>query len=113
MKSFALALFVVSAVSLTCVSAKWKIGSDGLVLWDFNCDFYGHDIDTKPSTGEQCGGVCIANPDCTHFTHHSGTCYLKKNTEEDGDNESIEKHDNYELNAVCGFILGRSDQPTN
>jgi hypothetical protein len=56
------------------VSARdWKFGDGGLVRWDFNCDFNGHDIKFEPSKSENCGGICIANRACTHFTHKDGT----------------------------------------
>ena len=36
-------------------------------------------IGKQPSLGEQCGGICIANPSCTHFIHVDGTCWIKRN----------------------------------
>ena len=80
------------------VGDDWNTGNDG-VKWLLNCDFYGHDIGNIVSTGEQCGGLCLANPQCNHFRNHEGTCYLKKaplstpRTPIDG--------------GVCGFIPSR------
>nr|CAH0109140.1 unnamed protein product [Daphnia galeata] len=58
---------------------------------------------TFPSNSEQCGGICIANPSCTHFTYSGGNCFLKRIT------GSL--HERFHSGAVCGFILGRSRQP--
>lgn len=55
----------------------WNPGGDG-VKWLLNCDFFGHDIGQLASTGELCGGLCVANPECNHFRLHEGFCYLKK-----------------------------------
>lgn len=55
----------------------WNSGEGG-VKWLLNCDFYGNDIGQIEATGEQCGGLCVANPKCNHFRHSDGTCYLKK-----------------------------------
>jgi hypothetical protein len=94
---------LMAAVSMTTVSARfWKIGDNGLVRWDNNCHFVGNVIGSMPSLGEQCGGICIANPLCTHFTHADGVCYTKRNT---GDWREIDQAFN-----TCGFIPGRSAQ---
>lgn len=94
---------LLSVVSMTTVSARsWKIGDNGLVRWDNNCDFYGFDIGQRASGGDQCGGICIANSRCTHFTHAGGICFLKRNTRGWRENNSG--------GAVCGFITGRSSQ---
>ncbi|EFX63496.1 hypothetical protein DAPPUDRAFT_268331 [Daphnia pulex] len=55
----------------------WNSGEGG-VKWLLNCDFFGNDIGRIEATGEQCGGLCVANPECNHFRHSDGTCYLKK-----------------------------------
>ncbi len=39
------------------------ISGEGGVKWLLNCDFYGNnDIGQIEATGEQCGGLCVANP---------------------------------------------------
>ena len=96
--------FLVSAVFVSTVFARnWRQGDNGQVRWDYNCDFYGSDLYNKPSTGEQCGGFCIAESQCTHFTYYSGTCYLKRNV-----NGFRETSTN---GPVCGFVINRSNQP--
>ncbi len=96
-------VLLIVAVSMTTVSARdWKFGDGGLARWDFNCDFNGHDIKCMRSRGEQCGGICIANRACTHFTYNDGTCCIKKNNR-----GFVEMHSS---GAVCGFIPGRSAQ---
>jgi hypothetical protein len=62
MKILSVQLFLVVILAMA-VNADWKPGNSGLVNWDCNCDFHEPrfaTIATKPSTGEQCGGVCIA-----------------------------------------------------
>ena len=73
---------LIAAVSMTTVSARaWQVGDNGLSRWDFNCDFNGRDIRCVPAAGDQCGGVCIANPSCTHFTYSGGTCCIKRSAD--------------------------------
>jgi hypothetical protein len=94
---------LMAAVSLTTVSARfWQVGDNGLSRWDYNCHFVGNVIGAKPSLGEQCGGICIANSQCTHFTHAGGYCYLKRYT---GNWREVGETAN-----TCGFIPGRSAQ---
>ena len=59
------------------IEENWNTG-DGNVKWQFNCDYYGHDLERLPSSGENCGGLCVAHPKCTHFRYtDDGYCYLK------------------------------------
>ena len=103
--SSVLSIFLlIAAVSMTTVSARhWQVGDGGLTRWDLNCDFNGRDIRCVPAAGEQCGGVCISNPSCTHFTHRRGTCCIKRFT---GSNW----HERIDQGHTCGFIPGRSSQ---
>jgi peroxidase len=97
-------VLLIAAVSMTTVSARnWHVGTNGLTRFDNNCDFNGHDIGTFPASSEQCGGICIANPRCTHYTQSGGTCFMKRNR------GSL--HEQSHSGAVCGFIPGRSRQP--
>ena len=57
-------------------------------------------IMNRESTSEVCGALCVAEPQCTHFTHNNGICYLKRNT------ASWYEQNAYEM--VCGFVVGRS-----
>jgi hypothetical protein len=67
-------------------------------MWAFNCDFYGNDIGNQPSSSEDCGGICVSNPSCTHFSWGNGVCYLKK-----ADHPTAS-----DLNgAVCGWVTNR------
>jgi hypothetical protein len=72
-------LFVL--MSVETVNAKsdfpnWNTGEGG-VKWLPNCDFPGHDIGNRPSAGDRCGRLCIDNPNCNHFSHYNGICYMK------------------------------------
>ena len=105
MALFLLSIFLFISMTFLSVSARdWREGDNGISRWDFNCNFNGRDIGVRPSTGEQCGGVCIANPECTHFTHSGGSCYMKRYTGSDFREE-------YANGQTCGFIINRSGQP--
>jgi hypothetical protein len=89
---------------MTTVSARnWNVGTNGLTRFDNDCDFNGHDIGQFPASSEQCGGICIANNQCTHYTYNGGRCFMKRNT-----GSLIES---YSPGMLCGFIPGRSSQP--
>ncbi|KAI8804481.1 glycoside hydrolase superfamily [Cladochytrium replicatum] len=85
----ALILFLLTAglsdaVPLTRRYTTWSSGTDGKVTWAANCDWTGGDISNTPSTGENCGGICLSTPGCTRFTwtnYQGGTCWLKKGTD--------------------------------
>ncbi len=70
--SFVLSIFlVISAMAMTTVSAHdWKVGDNGISRRDNNCRYVGDYIGLhKPSISEQCGGFCLNNSECTHFTY--------------------------------------------
>ena len=95
----ALICLVVSAVS----AHDWQSGNNGQVMWASGCDFLGNDISNQPSSGEDCGGICLSNPSCTHFSWGNGVCYLKKANHPTAT----------DLNgAVCGWVtVGRPEHP--
>ncbi len=122
---FVMTFVVILMTSSVRCDRHWHVDDGGVTRWDYDCDFFGHDITSVPAIGEhQCGHLCLANTRCTHFTFnsnrtgsaghhlHSGigkqTCYLK--------------HSNKALNEVtlkphsgvaCGWIAGRSAQHQN
>lgn len=51
--------------------------SENMIKWLPNCDFSGHDIGNQPSSGDQCGNVCVFNNRCNAFSWHDGNCYMK------------------------------------
>ena len=58
---------------------EWKV--DGGVIWADDCDFNLQDIGrTLKAKKEDCGNICLANPECDHFTWNGGdgTCWIKK-----------------------------------
>ncbi|XP_055354488.1 uncharacterized protein LOC129600111 isoform X2 [Paramacrobiotus metropolitanus] len=73
-----LSLFLLSSYLLEetlCADIQWN-GN-----WAFGCDFSGNDLDRAQVPGEQCGGQCSSNPQCTHFSWtrwNGGTCFLKR-----------------------------------
>ena len=105
MKASLFAIAVLLATSVASTNA-WKVGSGGSVLWDFNCNFLGNEIDRQETSGEDCGGTCVANLRCTHFTWRDGTCFLKRFTRSSW-------NENAEAGPVCGFVRGRSMQSEN
>ena len=44
----------------------WK--DEGTLKWALNCDFLGRDLMAVASAAEKCGGTCLSNPECSHFT---------------------------------------------
>ncbi|KAI9350520.1 glycoside hydrolase superfamily [Zopfochytrium polystomum] len=58
----------------------WNSGSNSKATWAFDCDWTGGDIASAPSTGENCGNLCLARDGCTHFTwtsQNGGICWMK------------------------------------
>ncbi|CAI5531038.1 unnamed protein product [Closterium sp. Naga37s-1] len=50
------------------------------VMWSFDCDWKGNDIDRATSMGDTCGKQCLDRADCTHWTwtaENGGSCWLK------------------------------------
>ncbi|XP_046640460.1 mast/stem cell growth factor receptor Kit-like isoform X4 [Daphnia pulicaria] len=103
-------LHLVDAENLT----DWNTG-DGGFKWRANCDFPGDDIGQvllTTATREECGRLCIANPQCSHFVFgYLEKCYMK-NTPSTTHRQDID----YESTAICGFIpwrfesqIGRDD----
>ncbi|XP_059351725.1 mast/stem cell growth factor receptor Kit-like [Daphnia carinata] len=80
--------------------------SDSGFKWSPKCDFPGNDIGqilSSYDTRQQCGKLCIANPECTQFVYGDHDyCYMK--------NSSITTS-RYELpdhpTALCGFVPWR------
>ncbi|KZS12767.1 Uncharacterized protein APZ42_022022 [Daphnia magna] len=74
----------------------------GDVKWLMNCDFPGHDIGRLESSGEECGGICIANLQCTHFSHsNDGYCHMKR--------APLTVSRTTKNGGMCGFIPWRFD----
>ncbi len=74
---FHIVLILLSVVSRFANGQNWNTGARD-AKWLMNCDFPGHDIDRISSLGENCGDICIASPNCTHFRHApDGFCSLK------------------------------------
>ncbi|XP_032782222.2 LOW QUALITY PROTEIN: mast/stem cell growth factor receptor Kit [Daphnia magna] len=94
----------------------WPIGgnaqdwhtSDSGFKWFPNCDFPGNDIGQiliDKETKEQCGNLCIANPECTQFVYgYEDYCYMKNSsvTTPRGDIT-------YDSIAICGYVPWKSD----
>ena len=67
-----------------------------------HCDFYGNDLTSKLTKGQDCGSTCRITPGCTHFTwtnHDGGRCFMKQGTNSK-DNAIVV------FDAVCGIIDG-------
>ena len=76
----------------------WASGSNGQVMWSSGCDFYGNDIGSTASSGEDCGGICARNANCDHFTWYNGVCYMKA---------AVNPPVNDLNGAVCGWVTNR------
>ena len=100
--SLSCVLLALLLLNISSVAARnWQYGGGGAVYWDNNCDFTGHDISCIQDTQANCGGDCLKNPSCTHFSAANGVCCLKTI------NSMVE---NVVQGTVCGFIPGRSQQ---
>lgn len=78
---------------------QYNYGDNGQTIWMWNCDWINNDIAQKPSSADQCGGVCIANPNCNHFTWTNGICYMKR---------AKLPTENRRVNGICGWVLSRA-----
>jgi hypothetical protein len=75
---------------------------EGGVKWNLNCDFPGNDIGHIESSGEECGGICVANLECTHFSRpDNGVCYMKKAT--------LTTSPTNINGGMCGFVPWRTE----
>ena len=48
--------------------------------WAYACDFPNSDLPSVRVKSYECGGACLNNPQCTHYTwntYNGGTCWLK------------------------------------
>ena len=80
----------------------WLDGDNGLVRWQFNCDFPGSIKQSIPNArGEDCGLFCFRHNECNNFTYNSGTCFLKfQKLSSDGNVVPTTVVDG----RVCGYI---------
>ncbi len=96
-------IVLVALLLVVVVSARdWKVGDNGLSRWDSGCFFHANSnevIGSQPASAEQCGGVCIANPRCNHFSFKSGNCFMIR---------SGPRKDSDFPGGVCGFIPSRA-----
>lgn len=94
-------LHLVSAENFT----DWNTGGGGF-KWRTNCEFPGDDIGKVPlttATREECGRICIANPQCSHFVFgYLENCYMKK-----APSTTPRQDIDYDSIAICGFIPWR------
>lgn len=106
------ALLLLSAVSLLAATlmptaSAYEVGSQGRVMWENNCDFYGQDTYSVRAGGERCGDLCANDGGCTHWTwsnYNGGTCWLKN-----GGTSSK----NWFNGAGCGYVVGRAADPSS
>jgi hypothetical protein len=80
---------------------NWKVGDNGLARWDHDCRYVGNFISQRSSPSGQCGGLCIANFRCTHFSHGDGACFMYSTPKG--------KKESRETGWTCGFIDHRID----
>ncbi|KAI9558029.1 hypothetical protein GHT06_014782 [Daphnia sinensis] len=88
--------------------AQDRLTSDNGFKWFPNCDFPGNDIGQiliDHDTREQCGNLCIANPECTQFVYgYQDYCYMK-NSSVTTPRQDIP----FDSAAICGYIPWRSN----
>ncbi|KAJ1549253.1 hypothetical protein HK405_007076 [Cladochytrium tenue] len=81
----------------------WQSGSNGAVMWAYDCDWTGGDIANVASTGEACGSTCVSHSGCDHFTwtsYNGGTCWLKSAS------AGVDTTAVYLSGSVCGWVVG-------
>ncbi|CAI5531052.1 unnamed protein product [Closterium sp. Naga37s-1] len=68
-------------LSVRATSAfSFSSSEQGGVMWSFDCDWKGNDIDRAAGMGDTCGKQCLDRADCTHWTwtaENGGSCWLK------------------------------------
>lgn len=85
---------------------QWQNSIDDQVYFAKNCDFFGNDISQQPSAPEQCGGICLQNPQCSHFTWgFKSLCFMKNAI-----NPTISSTAS-DSGAICGWVKGREGSP--
>ncbi|KAI9557942.1 hypothetical protein GHT06_014694 [Daphnia sinensis] len=89
-------------------NAQDWLTSDNGFKWFPNCDFQGNDIGKiliDYETREQCGNLCIANPECTQFVYgYQDYCYMK-NSSVTTPRQDIP----FDSAAICGYVPWRSN----
>jgi hypothetical protein len=77
------------------------VGSNNQVMWASGCDFYGNDITNGQvaSAGNDCGGICSADPNCDHFSWNGNVCYKKSS------NNPVPR--NFAGAGNCGYVISR------
>ncbi|CAI5743875.1 unnamed protein product [Peronospora destructor] len=101
-----IALVAVSSIATLwapTASGFWTT-SQGRVVWEDNCNFYGHDYRSMKAIPAVCGGVCASDAACTHWAwnnYKGGTCWFKTGNR----STKIAK-----WGTNCGYVLGRSVQ---
>ncbi|GAB9464108.1 Scp-like extracellular protein [Globisporangium polare] len=96
------ATLLVAVTELVPTASAFQVGSQGRVMWDNNCDFYGQDSYSVRAGGESCGDLCINDSGCTHWTwtnYNGGTCWFKS-----GGNPGT----SWLSGAACGYVVGRA-----
>ncbi|GAB9464107.1 Scp-like extracellular protein [Globisporangium polare] len=90
-----------SAVALPTFTSAFQTGSQGRVMWENDCDFYGKDLRTVRGIPDVCGNICAGDNSCSHWTwttYNGGTCWLKQTSS----NTKLQKY-----GAGCGYVIGR------
>ncbi|KAK1938060.1 Uncharacterized protein P3T76_009210 [Phytophthora citrophthora] len=96
---FALSATVVTIA--TGISSAFEVGSQGRVMWQHNCDYYGDDLYSVPGIPDVCGDLCANESDCTHWAwtyFNGGTCWLKN-----GEKAAISTY----WGGGCGYVIKR------
>ena len=97
--SLELLLLLIFYSCTVILAQNWQNGNNGQVKWAMDCDFYGSDIGQQSGGGELCGGFCLCNSQCTHFTWFNNVCYMKRIT-----NSSVIAPTTLQT-AVCGYVV--------
>ncbi|GAB9464109.1 Scp-like extracellular protein [Globisporangium polare] len=89
------------AAAAAPTSSAYQVGSQGRVMWENDCDFYGQDIYSVAAIPDVCGDICANDSSCSHWSwsnYNGGTCWLKNGSS--GTKTTA-------WGVGCGYVTGR------
>ncbi|KAJ3078503.1 hypothetical protein HK100_010714, partial [Physocladia obscura] len=92
----------------TSTTTSFQSGNNGDVMWASGCDWTGGDIANVQVSSANCGGSCLSNSACTHFTwtnYNGGTCWLKSSS-------AVGPVSSSSSGIVCGYVTEPVNAPS-
>ena len=83
------------------IDFNWQDENNGQLTLAHGCDFSGRDVGQRKSLRKECGGICLSNPECTHFSWgRDSNCFMKSAAVSDISPSSV-------TDGICGKINAR------